>query len=82
MSNTASNLQAQVRATIAEVLGVPVATLTGASSPATIDAWDSVQHLSIVMALEQSVGVQFDPEDIDKMKSVSEIEAIVAAKKS
>jgi len=34
------------------------------------------------MALEQSVGVQFDPEDIDKMKSVSEIEAIVAAKKS
>lgn len=71
----------QVRQIISDVLGVPAATLTPASSPETIESWDSVQHLSLVLALESSLGVQFTPEDIEKMRNVGAIESMVAAKR-
>lgn len=70
----------QVRQIISDVLGVPPGSLTPASSPDTIESWDSVQHLSLVMALESSLGVQFAPEDIEKMRSVGAIETLVASK--
>jgi acyl carrier protein len=80
MTTPSASLQSQIRSVLSEVLGVPAASISAASSPATIDAWDSVQHLSIVMALEQACGVQFEPEDIEKMKTVGDIESIVARK--
>lgn len=78
---TAQPMQARVRQVVSDVLGVPPGSLTPDSSPATIESWDSVQHLSLVMALEQELGVQFQPEEIDKLRSVGAIEALVAAKK-
>ena len=60
---------------------MPASQLTEASSPDTIESWDSIQHLSIVLGLEQALGVQFDPEDIEKMRSVGALEAMVRAKR-
>lgn len=60
----------QVKDTAADVLGVPAASLTGASSPESVESWDSVQHLSLVMALEQRFNVSFDPDEIEKMRSI------------
>ena len=71
----------QVRGIISDVLGVPVASLNADSSPKTVEVWDSVQHLSVVMALEQAMGVQFEPEEIDRMRSVGAIETLVSEKK-
>lgn len=50
------------------------------SSPDSIDIWDSMQNLNIVIALEQEFGVQFDPEDIERMKTVELIVLIVDEK--
>lgn len=75
-------LSTDIRRIVSDVLGVPAAQLTDASSPETIDSWDSIQHLSIVMALEQALGVQFDPDDIEKMRSVGRIEETVRRKRN
>jgi acyl carrier protein len=80
MSN--QTISQAVRGVVSDVLGVPVSSVNADSSPQTIEAWDSVQHLSLVMALEQAIGVQFEPEEIDKMRSVAAIEALVAKKKA
>lgn len=40
------------------------------SSPDTVESWDSINHLNLVMALEQEFGVEFDPEDIEQLLSV------------
>lgn len=77
-----STLSAEVRRVISDVLGVPAASLTESSSPESIESWDSVQHLSIVLALESSLGVQFAPEEIEKMRTVGEIEAMVERKRA
>lgn len=79
MSNPA--ISQQVRSVMSDVLGVPASSLSAESSPQTIESWDSVQHLSLVMALEQAMGVQFEPEEIDKMRTVGAIEALVSKKK-
>lgn len=79
MSN--ESVTQQIRTVVSDVMGVPVSSITAASSPETIESWDSVQHLSLVMSLEQALGVQFQPEEIDKLRSVGDIERVVAGKR-
>ena len=73
---------AQVRQIISDVLNVPVETLIDQASPQTIENWDSVQHLNVVLALEEALGLQFEPEDIESMKDVGSIIALVESKKA
>jgi acyl carrier protein len=66
----------------ADVLEVPVATISPDSSPESIDTWDSVHHLNLVIALEQEFNLQFAPEEIDQMKDIQHILAILESKVS
>lgn len=75
------SLSTEIRRIASDVLGVPAAQLTDASSPDSIENWDSVQHLSLVMALEQEFGLQFEPEDMERMRSIGAIETMVRAKR-
>ena len=51
------------------------------SSPETIESWDSVQHLSLVLALEEEYGFQFSPEEMDQAKTVGGLARLVSAKR-
>jgi acyl carrier protein len=55
---------------IAGVLGVTASELSDTSSPDTIAAWDSLNHLNLVMALESEFGVSLSPEDALEMRTV------------
>ncbi|MBV9572735.1 MAG: acyl carrier protein [Acidobacteriales bacterium] len=70
----------RVRDITADVLHLPASAITPQSSPENIEAWDSVQHLNLVLALEQEFGVQLEPEEIDEMNSVQRIVDIIGAK--
>ncbi len=71
MSNPPSTTMIdKVRQAVADVFGVPVDDLTADSSPQSVEAWDSMGHLNLVLALEQAFGVQLSPEDISGMTSV------------
>jgi acyl carrier protein len=59
----------------ADVFTISANQITPNSSPATIESWDSLQHLNLVLALEGEFGVQFAPEEIERLLTV---EAIVA----
>ncbi len=66
-----------VRNIASDIFGVPVDKITAESSPETIENWDSMQHLNLVLAVEEKFGVQLEPEDIEKMKNVGEVAALV-----
>lgn len=70
----------QVREVSADVFQVPADRISRDSSPETLENWDSVQHLNLVLALEQQFGIQFEPEEMDKMKNVGAIAELVQAK--
>jgi acyl carrier protein len=70
----------QVQAIASDIFGVPAGKITADSSPETIENWDSMQHLNLVLALEEKFGLQLDPEDIEQMKSVGAVAALVEKK--
>ena len=67
----------QVRSIASDLFGVPVDRITPASSPETIEAWDSTQHLNFVLALEEKFGLQLSPEDMEQMRNVGEAAKLV-----
>jgi acyl carrier protein len=73
---TASTLD-QVRTVASDIFGVPAEKIAAESSPQTIGNWDSMQHLNLVLAIEEKFGVQLDPEDMEEMKNVGAIVALV-----
>lgn len=70
----------RVIAIAADVFQVPESSLGAMSSPDTIETWDSLHHLSFVVALEQEFGVQFSPEEIEELLSI-ELTAILLEEK-
>ena len=44
-------------------------------------AWDSVQHLNLMLDLEQTFGVRFEPEDVEQMQSIGLIVRLVEQKR-
>ncbi len=70
----------KVRSIAADMLQVKIATLKADSSPETVDTWDSVHHLNLVLALEESFGFQFSPEEMDQMKTIGHIAGMVETK--
>jgi acyl carrier protein len=63
----------KVRSITADVLHVHANQLMPQSSPESIEAWDSIHHLNLILAFEQEFGVQFEPEEVDEMNSVGRI---------
>ncbi len=51
----------------ADIFQVPESSLSPASSPDTIETWDSLHHLGLVVALEQEFGIQISPEEIEQL---------------
>ncbi len=64
---TERRIASRVRRIIAEVFSLEVENVAPEASPETIEAWDSVGHLNLIIALEQEFGVQFTLGDIEKM---------------
>jgi acyl carrier protein len=66
-----------VRNVASDIFGIPADKITAESSPETIESWDSMQHLNLVLAIEEKFGVQLGPEDIEEMKNVGAVAALV-----
>ncbi|MBZ5664220.1 MAG: acyl carrier protein [Acidobacteriia bacterium] len=67
----------QVRNVASDIFGVPADKITAESSPETVENWDSMQHLNLVLAVEEKFGVQLEPEDIEQMKTIGAVAKLV-----
>ncbi|MDX1979554.1 MAG: acyl carrier protein [Bryobacteraceae bacterium] len=77
-----ATLFSKVQDLVAQVFGIPVEKVLPESTPETIDTWDSLQHLNLVLAIEQEFHVQFTPEEIEQLQSVELISMLVEEKVS
>ncbi|MDF2380613.1 acyl carrier protein [Nostoc ellipsosporum NOK] len=50
------------------------------SSKDTLDAWDSINHLQLIVELEDRLSISFTKEEIEQLDSVPKLTAILAAK--
>jgi acyl carrier protein len=74
------DLLSEVRGVAADVFAVDAKTLGAASSPEQVGVWDSVQHLNLVLALEGKYGIQFEPEEMERMKNLGAIALLLGTK--
>lgn len=54
---------------LSAVFGVPAASITAESSMDTIESWDSIKHMNLVLALEEEFGVTIPDEDAANITS-------------
>jgi len=63
-------MKRKVLSIVARIMGVPVKSMTEKSSIDTVEEWDSLKHMNLILALEEEFKVQFSDEDIVEMLSV------------
>jgi acyl carrier protein len=91
MSSTASNhhaaskrvsstVEARTRGVVAEVLGLPLDEVTLQTSHQSVENWDSLNLLNILMAVEGEFDVSISPEEAASFTSVEQIVAVVRSK--
>lgn len=68
----------RVKTIISTIFNTPAEEIGPGSSPETIEAWDSMGHLMLVLELEQEFGIQIPPEEVEKMTSVAAVGQAVA----
>jgi acyl carrier protein len=73
-------IESRVCEIASSLFNVPAAELTGESSAETVEAWDSLQQLNLVLAVEQEFDVGLEPEDIERMGSIAGIVLVLDEK--
>lgn len=76
------DLHAQIQRVIADVFDLPLESVDANTSPETVDDWDSISHLNLVLSLEDAFQVTFTPEEIAQLVSVAAIADSIGEKSS
>ena len=63
----------QLQSAIAVTLKVPPSKVTEQTKKEDLPQWDSLAHLNLMMALEQTFGLTLEVEDFDRLTSVPAI---------
>ena len=72
------DLDLRIRTVLADVFGVDASEINVDTSTDTVEAWDSLCHLTVVLALEEEFDLHFDDDDTIALVSVPLINEIVA----
>lgn len=60
-------MESEVKKIMARIFEVPVEEIEDDSSPDTIENWDSLHHLNLILALEEKYQVTFSEEEIAEL---------------
>jgi len=55
---------------VSNILNVPIEEVNEDSSPQTLAQWDSLQHMNLILALEEKFGIRFREDQIVDMLNV------------
>ena len=70
-------MEDRIKQVIADVLMIELSEIDDKSSPNTIDKWDSMNQMNIVVALEEEFGIQISDDDVIEMLNVKLIQEII-----
>lgn len=63
-----------------DVLDEPSLVLTPQMSAADVTSWDSVSHLTLIVGIEMEFGVRFATTELESLRNVSDIAALIQKK--
>jgi len=69
----------QVIQVVAETLNISSSTITQESTAENTTGWDSLAHVNLMIALEQTFDITLDVEDFAKLNSIQSITDFIEA---
>lgn len=75
-----SSVEDRTRKLVAEVFGLPLESVSLKTSHETVEEWDSLNVLNILMSVEGEFGVSISPEEVADFVSVERIVAVLRTK--
>lgn len=74
-------LEQDLRSIMAEVFEIPVDQINESTTMESVDTWDSLRHMELVVAIERRFSVEFEAEEALEMTSIEGIKRILSGKK-
>ena len=71
---------ARIKNVISSVFEISESDINDDSSPDTIESWDSLKHMNLIIALEEEFEVTFTDNEIFKMMNYALIKSIIIEK--
>jgi acyl carrier protein len=65
---------------MAQLFSMPAGSLTAESSMETVEQWDSLQHINVIVDIEQHFNITMSPEEVMQLHSVQAIVDMVELK--
>jgi acyl carrier protein len=78
----ASDVDRRLRTVLATMLHIPDTEITPALSSETLEQWDSIAHMNIMLALEDAFGVNFSDAEIMDHRSYRALSTLIAKKQT
>ena len=61
-----------------KILGIQLADIRDDASPDTVEDWDSLKHLNLMIAIEEEFSISLLPEEVESMLSIGLIKQILS----
>ncbi|MGH9896176.1 MAG: acyl carrier protein [bacterium] len=71
-------VEQELREIMGSVFGIDPRQVLDNSSPDSIETWDSLGHLNLILALEEHFRIQFTLDEVETMSSYAYIRSVVA----
>ena len=75
-----NKLEDRIKNVMSAVFEIPEEQIKDNSSPDTIESWDSLKHMNLIIALEEEFEVEFTDNEIFEMMNYSLIKSIITGK--
>ena len=73
-------MENRIKKVIGSVFGIEPSSITENDSPESIDNWDSLRHMNLVVALEEEFEIEFTEEEIMDMLNYKILYTIIKEK--
>jgi acyl carrier protein len=77
MSNLISE---RIKSVMGVVFEVDSSTIDDDATPGSIETWDSIRHMNLIVALEEEFNIMFSDDEITDLISFKLIESIISNK--
>lgn len=74
------DLNDKITTVMSAVLAIPDTEINENTSPESVEHWDSLKHMNLVVALEEEFDIEFDDDEIMEMNSYPTIVEMVGGK--
>jgi acyl carrier protein len=77
---SSQQVPSSLRDIFADTLEIAPEEVTPELTNETVETWDSFRHLQLMLSIEGEYGVQFDPQQIPELTSLSQIQKLLEEK--